>query len=114
MKYVLFIYQPDKFDPKSLSKEEHAMIAADYQAVSVTPNVTSGPPLGYVHKAITVTSQNGKTSTTDGPYLGTTGAVGGFMTYEADTLEEAVALAARVPAVRLGGAVEIRPSEVYW
>jgi hypothetical protein len=114
MKFILFIYQPDKFDPKSLSKEEHAAIAADYQALSATPNVTSGPPLGYAHKAMTVRSQNGETMATDGPHLGTAGAVGGFMTYEADSLDEAIALAARVPAVRLGGAVEIRPCEVYW
>jgi hypothetical protein len=114
MKYVLFIYQPDRFDPKALSKEEHAVIAADYQAVTATPNVTPGPPLGYAHKATTVTLQNGETKTSDGPHLGAEGAVGGFMTYEADTLEEAVALAARVPAVRLGGAVEIRPCEIYW
>jgi hypothetical protein len=114
MKYVLFIYQPEQFDPKSLSKEEHAAIAADYQAVTATPNVTSGPPLGYAYKAITVTSRNNETTTTEGPHLGAAGAVGGFMTYEADTMEEAVALAARVPAVRMGGAVEIRPCEVYW
>jgi hypothetical protein len=114
MKYVMFIYQPDKFDPKVLSKEEHAVIAADYQAVTATPNVTSGPPLGHAHKAITVKSQNGETTTTDGPRHGVDNAVGGIMTYEADTIEEAIALAARVPAVRLGGAVEIRPCEVYW
>lgn len=114
MKYVLFIYQPEHFDPKAFSKEEHGKIAADYQAVTATPNVTSGPPLGYAHKAITVTSENGKTTTTDGPRFGAISAVGGFMTYDADTLEEVVALAARVPAVRLGGAVEIRPCEVYW
>jgi hypothetical protein len=114
MKYALFIYQPSGFDPKALSKEEHAVIAADYQAITATPNVTSGPPLGFAHKAITVMSKNGKTITTDGPHLGADGAVGGFMTYEADTMEDAIALAARVPAVRLGGAVEIRPCEVYW
>jgi hypothetical protein len=114
MKYVLLIYQPTDFDPKTLSKEEHTAIAADYQAVSSTPNVTSGPPLGFAHKAITVKSSNGETTTTEGSHLGAAGAVGGFMTYEAETLEDAVALAKRIPAVRLGGAVEIRTCEVYW
>jgi hypothetical protein len=114
MKYMLLIYQPDQFDPKALSKEEHAAIAADYQAVSTTPNVTTGPPLGYAHKAVTVRSQNGETSASEGPYHGTAGALGGYMLYEADTMDDAIALAARVPAVRLGGAVEIRPCEVYW
>jgi hypothetical protein len=114
MQYMLFIYQPDQFDPKSLSKEEHATIAAEYQAVTSTPNVTPGIPLGFAHKAITVRSNKGVPEANEGPYAGAAGAVGGYMLFEADTLEEAVALAGRVPAVRLGGAVEIRPCEVYW
>jgi hypothetical protein len=114
MKFMLFIYQPSEFDPKALSKEEHAAIASQYQAVSATSGVTPGHPLGYVHKAITVRAQNGETTTKEGPFVDTAGAVGGYMLFEGDTLEDAIALAARVPAVRLGGAVEIRPCEVYW
>ena len=41
-------------------------------------------------------------------------AVGGFLMFEAESEEEPVALAARIPAARLGGAVEARPCEVYW
>jgi hypothetical protein len=40
--------------------------------------------------------------------------VGGFIVLDAETVEAAVALAARIPAARLGGAVEIRPVEQYW
>jgi hypothetical protein len=46
MKYVLLIYQPSPFDPKSLPSEERAAIGAEYQAVSKTANVSPGPPLG--------------------------------------------------------------------
>lgn len=114
MKYMLLIYQPDNFDAKALSKEEHAQIAAEYQAVTNTANVTPGLPLGFPHKAITVRAKGGATITTDGPYIDTAGAVGGYLVFDADSIDEAVILAARIPAVRLGGAVEIRPCEVYW
>ena len=114
MKYALMIYQPHPYDPKALDPEEHAAIAADYRAVSMAPGVTPGPALGFAAKATTVRVQNGQAITSSGPYAGEAHAVGGFMVLEAESLEEAVALAARVPAARLGGAVEVRPCEVYW
>lgn len=114
MKYVLLIYQPENFDPKSLSPEEHMAIGAEYQAVTKTPNVTAGLPLGTAHQATTVRVRDDETVADDGPYVSAAGAVGGYLIYEAESLEEAVALAARIPAARLGGAVEVRPCEVYW
>jgi hypothetical protein len=114
MKYVLLIYQPSPFDPKSLPPAEHAAIGAEYQAVSKTPNVSPGPPLGTPQQATTVRVKDGEVILQTGPYVSAAGAVGGFMIFEADTQDEAVALAARVPAARLGGAVEVRPCEVYW
>ena len=53
--------------------------------------------------------RNGKAQVKNGPYL-----AGGYMVFEAENMEAAVALAARIPAARLGGAVEIRPAEQYW
>ncbi len=41
-------------------------------------------------------------------------AIGGLFILEADDLDAAIEVAARVPAGRYGGAVEIRPSETYW
>lgn len=38
----------------------------------------------------------------------------GYSVYEAESMDAANALAARIPAARLGGAVEIRPAEKYW
>jgi hypothetical protein len=114
MKYVLLIYQPDAFDPKSLPPEEHQAIADQYQSVTSTPQVTPGLPLGLPQDAMTVRVNNGETQVSDGPYVDVAGTVGGYFIFEADTKEEAVALAARVPAARLGGAVEIRPAQAYW
>lgn len=114
MKYALLIYQPNGYDPKSLSPDEHAEIGNAYQAVSSTPNVTPGPPLGSWANAVTVRVDDQGVRTVAEPYMGEAGAVGGFLIFDAESQEEAVALAARIPAARLGGAVEIRPCEVYW
>ena len=58
--------------------------------------------------------QNGRTLTTDGPFVGMKEAVGGMFVLEADDLDAAIEVATRVPAARLGGAIEIRPVETYW
>ena len=58
--------------------------------------------------------QNGKTLTTKGPYVDVRGAVGGYFVLEAENVDAAIKIAARVPAARLGGAIEIRPAEKYW
>jgi hypothetical protein len=57
----------------------------------------------------TVRVQNGKTLTTDGPFVEMKEALGGYLFYEADDLDAAIELAARIPAAYLGGAIEIRP-----
>jgi hypothetical protein len=114
MQFVLLIYQPHPFDTSTYSPEEYKEIAAQYGAVSSAPNVTPGPPLGLPQKAVTVRVSDGRVAASDGPYVGVKGAVGGYMVLDAESMEEAVALAARVPAARLGGAVEVRPAEVYW
>jgi hypothetical protein len=114
MKYVLLIYQPQPFDPKALSPEEYKTVAADYVAVTATADVTSGPPLGLPQDAVTVRVKDGETHCSNGPYVDAAGAVGGYLLFEANSKEEAIALAARIPAARLGGAVEIRPCAVYW
>jgi hypothetical protein len=67
-----------------------------------------------VENATTVRVEGGKTLTTDGPFVGMKEAVGGWFIIEADDLDAAIEVAARVPAARYGDAVEIRPSEVYW
>jgi hypothetical protein len=76
--------------------------------------VSPGLPLGLPEKARTVRVKDGKTVATEGPYTGPTGAVGGYLVFEADDIDAAIELAARIRAARLGGAIEVRPVEKYW
>jgi len=119
MKYVMVIYQgttptPDSQEWASMSEEEQKQVYADYQALNQIPGVTPGPPMGLPENATTVRVQNGRTLTTDGPFVGMKEAVGGIFVLEADDLDAAIEVATRVPAARLGGAIEIRPVETYW
>jgi hypothetical protein len=119
MKYVMLIYQGSAPLPGSeawaaLPEDEQKQIYADYGAVNQTPGVTPGVALGLPDNATTVRVQDGKTLITDGPFVAVKEALGGFFILEADDLDAAIEVATRVPAVRLGGAIEIRPSEVYW
>jgi hypothetical protein len=115
MQYVMVIYQGDALERQAaLPEEEQKQVYADYQAINETPGVTSVPPMGLPQNATTVRVKGGKTLTTDGPYVGMKEAVGGLFVLEADDLDAAIEVAARVPAARFGGAVEIRPSEAYW
>jgi hypothetical protein len=119
MQYVCLIYQgttplPGSDEWHALSDEEQKQIYADYGALNQTAGVTPGLPLGLPEHATTVRVQAGKTLTTDGPFVGMKEAVGGWIVLEADDLDAAIDIAARVPAARLGGAIEIRPVETYW
>ena len=115
MNYLLLINQgssPTPDDPQAwarLSGEEQKAIFADYQAVTQTPGVTPGVRMQAPEMATTVRVHDGKTIITDGPYVEMKEALGGYLFFEADDLDAAIALAARIPAARLGGAVEVRP-----
>jgi hypothetical protein len=112
MKYVLIIYEGG--NDREVSDEEKKAAYADYAAINDMDNVTGCPPLGLPKDATTVRVDNGAAVTTEGPYLDIKGAVSGFIVVEAEKLEDAVAVAARVPQARMGGAVEVRPSVAYW
>jgi hypothetical protein len=115
MKYMLLIHQGDTPLPGSpewerLSADEQKAVYADYQAINETPGVTPSdvwmePP----ETATTVRVENGETLTTDGPFVAVKEALGGYLFYEADDLDAAIELASRIPAARMGGAVEVRP-----
>src|SRR5438093_1255629 len=115
MKYMLMIHQgttPTPLDPQAwatLSKDEQQAIYAAYKAVNETPGVTPGNGLQPPETATTVRVQDGKTIATDGPFVETKEALNGYLVYEADDLDAAIELAARIPAARLGGAIEVRP-----
>jgi hypothetical protein len=115
MNYLLLINQGTAPTPEdqqawaSLSQEERKAVFDDYQAISQTPGVTPGKRMQPPEMATTVRVHDGKTLITDGPYVEMKEALGGYLLFEADDLDTAIALAARIPAARLGGAVEIRP-----
>ncbi len=115
MKYMLLIHQGDTPTPASpeawatLSEDEQQAVYADYQAINQTPGVTPGMGLDLPETATTVRVQDGKTLTTDGPFVEIKESIGGYFLFEADDLDAAIELAAKVPAARLGGAVEVRP-----
>jgi hypothetical protein len=95
-----------------LPDAEQKRIYADYAELNNASGMTPGLPLGLPDAARTVQVRDGKVSVKNGPHLDE--GVGGFSVYEAESIEAAIALAARIPAARLGGAVEIRPVEKYW
>jgi hypothetical protein len=72
--------------------------------------VTPGAWLESPETATTVRVENGETLTTDGPFVAVKEALGGYLFFEAENLDAAIELATRIPASRLGGAVEIRRS----
>jgi hypothetical protein len=115
MKYLLLIHQGDAPTPQTpeawgrLSEDEQKAVYAAYKEINETPGVSPGLWLQPPEMATTVRVQNGKTLTTDGPFVTVKEALGGYLVFETDNLDNAIELASRIPAARLGGAVEVRP-----
>ena len=115
MKYMFLIHQGDSPTPRDpdewakLSEDEQKAVYADYMAINETAGVSPGLQLDAPETATTVRVQDGKTLTTDGPFAETKEAIGGYLLFEAEDLDAAIELASRIPAARLGGAVEVRP-----
>ncbi len=114
MKYMLLIHQgttplPGTPEWEALSPEQQGEVFAAYKALSETPGVTPGVQMQGPDTATTVRVQDGRTLTTDGPFAELKEAVGGYLFFEADDLDAAIDVAARIPAARMGGAVEVRP-----
>jgi hypothetical protein len=119
VKYMMLIHQgstptPNEPDAWSrLSQDEQRAVYEDYQAINQTPGVTTGLGLAPPETATTVRVQDGRVLTTDGPFVAVKEALGGYFFLEADDLDAAIELAGRVPAARLGGAVEVRPIQEW-
>jgi hypothetical protein len=115
MKYMLLIHQGDAPTPRSpeewgrLSEDEQKAVYGAYQALNETPGFTPGVEMQPPEMATTVRVQDGRTLTTDGPFVTVKEALGGYCFFDADDLDAAIELAARIPAARMGGAVEVRP-----
>jgi hypothetical protein len=111
MRYLLLIYQ----DEVAHSQWRQEQLAAEYQAyneftesVAKSGALQSGEPLMPTNTATTVRVRNSKTLTTDGPFAETKEQLGGYYLVNCKDLDEAIALAARIPAAT-DGSIEIRP-----
>jgi hypothetical protein len=108
VQYALLIYGSGDGWAK-LSDEEREAQTQEYMAIGMAPNTKGGADLGDLSSSTTVRVEGGKTLTTDGPFAETKEYLGGFYLVECDNLDEAVEIAARIPAARTGGAIEVRP-----
>jgi hypothetical protein len=108
MKYAMLIY-PAPGSHEAQSEAEQQATTAEYMALRDEDGFLEGARLQPEHTATTLTMQGGQVLATDGPFADTKEVLGGYYVFEADNLDRALELAGRIPAIRLGGAVEVRP-----
>jgi hypothetical protein len=107
---MLLIYTGDAMARwASLAEDERKAILGEYMAIYRSPGVSGGAQLQPAESATTVRVENGQALTTDGPFAETKEALGGYYLLEADDLDAALEVAAKIPAARMGGAIEVRP-----
>jgi len=108
MKYALLIYtKPGSHE--ELPDDEYRSVHAEYMQLAGHERCAAGVRLGPIATATTVRVQDGRTLTTDGPFADTKEVFAGLYLFDADDLDQAIELAARIPAARLGGSIEVRP-----
>ena len=110
MKYLLQIYDRGATEQVAqLAAEEQHAILGEYLAIAQSPGVIGGEQLQPVETATTVRVEGGQTLLSDGPFVEAKEHLGGYFLLEADDLDAALEIAARVPAARMGGVIEVRP-----
>ena len=111
MEYMLLIYENEK-SFAALSEAEKGKMYGEYRAltesIAKSGHFKAGAPLQPTTTATTVRVKGGKTVTTDGPFAETREQLGGYYLIDAKDLDEAIAIAARIPGAR-AGSVEVRP-----
>ena len=115
MQYMLLIYDAEK-DWARVSDAERANVLAEYgtftEGIVKSGHFKAGDALQPTSTATTVRVRDGKTMTTDGPFAETKEQLGGYYLIEAKDLDDAVAIAARIPSAR-NGSIEVRPVMVF-
>ena len=115
MQYLLLIYDNEKIWA-DMSPEESGKLFNEYMTFSKeireSGHLIAGEALQGVHTATTVRVRDGKTASTDGPFAETREQLGGFYMINAKDLDEATAIAARIPSSRIGS-IEIRPIQAF-
>ena len=108
MKYALLIY-PKPGSHEELGEDESKSVTAEYWAFREDPRCLGGAHLQPSETAATVRYGGGENLVVDGPYADTKEVLGGYFVFDVSSLDDALEVARRIPAVRLGGAVEVRP-----
>jgi hypothetical protein len=115
MQYLLLIYDNEKqwatmteADSKNLM-QEYSSFTEDLQK---SGKLVAGDALQPTHTATTVRIREGKRLTTDGPFAETKEQLGGYYLVEAKDLDEAIAIAAKIPSARMGS-IEVRPIQKF-
>lgn len=112
MRYALLINErPGAY--AGMDAEERAAITAEYMAIRADARVFEGRRLQPADTATTVRSSGGELLLTDGPFADTKEIFGGFFLAETSDLDDVMELVARIPALRMGGSVEVRPLAEY-
>ena len=108
MKYAALIYsKPGSHE--AVPEDQYKAMHAEYMALVEDGRIAESAQLQPIETATTVRVQDGQTLTTDGPFADTKEVFAGYYVLEAQNLDEAIEFAARIPAARLGGAIEVRP-----
>jgi hypothetical protein len=110
MQYLALIYG-DEGRWTGLSPEQRESEMSEYVALSQADVTVGGNELDSVTTATTVRVRGDETVVTDGPFAETAEVLGGYYVFECDTIDEACAWAAKIPAAR-HGAIEVRPVHV--
>ncbi|WP_293907231.1 YciI family protein [Phenylobacterium sp.] len=116
MQYMILIYEPETAFEGAAGKTrmtdivaKHMALAADLRAKGIQKD---GSGLQGIATATTVVTQNGQQTVHDGPFAETREHLGGYYMIEVPNLDDALAVARRVPVVD-GGKVEVRPLMVH-
>jgi hypothetical protein len=108
MQYLLLIYSAESDE----AQQDQAQVMAEYgaftQGIVQSGAFKAADRLRPVADATTVRIRDGKTLTTDGPFAETREQLGGYYLVEAKDLDEAIAIAAKVPTAKYGS-IEVRP-----
>jgi hypothetical protein len=108
MQYALLIYER-RGASTGFTNEQRQAITAEYLAIRHDTRVTGGGQLKSADTATTLRIVDGESLITDGPFADTKEVFGGYYLLDVDNVDAALEIARQIPAIRFGGAVEIRP-----
>jgi hypothetical protein len=112
VKYLALIYADEQAWDRLADGDRQAMYARYREfADSAAAKLADGGELAPTRAATTVRVRGDDTLVADGPFAETKEALGGFFVFDCESMDEAVALAARIPGAE-HGAVEVRPAHV--